>query len=1027
MLSTSTTVVEASCLLPQKRLIEEVAEEEDYFGENDGMVDENIRCAEENDGCTDAVILMSDGESEEEEEWNFPSVDDDIPCGDVLDDPACEDPLQLLNDEESEDGFDDICDNDIDFASAIPRISPIATPRITGNGDAVAPFGENLWWPESADLSNRQYLLDFYEFCEHTRGKTAPMQGGFRTCVELLWLIYNKRVPYSVYGDMVAWHLQNTSEQFKVYQRGYLLKKLEARYYQMRTKPFGRIVNLPHSEVDICLTCHNFEDQLVSLLTDPRIKPQDYLFIDGDPRKLVPDHVEYVGDLNTGRSYRSAEKKLIVDSSRQKCVPLLFYLDGATITNCNGLTMCALKFTLGIFNAHTRDQPYAWRVLGYMVKVPKATGKAGQQEFETSKHVDAKEYGTQTIQRDAKRDDTATDGDFSDTDEKSQQFHTMLDVLLQDVRKYMGNDSKNIVWLLGGKYLMELVLYVELIKGDSAEADKHCGKYQSRSGNVKHLCRYCHVPNEETDDPFADFALKTKAEIDTLVKRKDSARLKEILQHVVHNSWYKLRFSPHCSGSVHGCTPLDILHWMQINKYSYIIDCFFEQTGEDSKFIKDIEGVAASMGPLYARQSDSAAQRTDFQNGLRPQGLTAHMRTGVMLVLLSVLRSSKGRSIMKFQSAKYDRYKKHFGSKQQILDWIRLLELYLMLEAWLRKEKVLPSDVFLLRSKMRILMSHEKQVCKRESGMQFRTFNYHAAIHIPDQILDFGVMAGFNCEINEMHHKDDKSDALRTQKRESKFDSQLAKNIHGRTTLQYADLELKKNLKVRQFFDRPWELPPATATDVSPTTTLKGLRWTFAYKEPGSGEHHIRMYCEKKRRAECQPTKDLVEYLEEKLDELEGYVDTLPMHTSVLHQGCLYRATSNFMDGPWRDWAMVRLLGQEEDLPCHMAAFVDLRKIPVGSPVAPGIYMIIETARRSTWPQEKNLGTFFEPYIKNTTTRIGSTRVFRDYQFVNVDCIRSPAIVIPDLGNKVSNTCLRLLPRSQWASTFESWLRSEDR
>ena len=125
MLSTSTTVVEASCLLPQKRLIEEVAEEEeDYFGENDGMVDENIRCAEENDGCTDAVILMSDGESEEEEEWNFPSVDDDIPCGDVLDDPACEDPLQLLNDEESEDGFDDICDNDIDFASVIPRISP---------------------------------------------------------------------------------------------------------------------------------------------------------------------------------------------------------------------------------------------------------------------------------------------------------------------------------------------------------------------------------------------------------------------------------------------------------------------------------------------------------------------------------------------------------------------------------------------------------------------------------------------------------------------------------------------------------------------------------------------------------------------------------------------------------------------------------------------------------------------------------------------------------------------------------------
>ena len=97
-----------------------------------------------------------------------------------------------------------------------------------------------------------------------------------------------------------------------------------------------------------------------------------------------------------------------------------------------------------------------------------------------------------------------------DTDEKRQQFHAMMDVLLQDVRKYMSEDCKNIVWLLAGKYLMELIMYVELIKGDSAEADKHCGKYQSRTGNVQHLCRFCHVPNEKTDDPYANFPAKTR-------------------------------------------------------------------------------------------------------------------------------------------------------------------------------------------------------------------------------------------------------------------------------------------------------------------------------------------------------------------------------------------------------------------------------------------------------------------------------------------------------------------------------------
>ena len=108
------------------------------------------------------------------------------------------------------------------------------------------------------------------------------------------------------------------------------------------------------------------------------------------------------------------------------------------------------------------------------------------------------------------------------------------------------------------------------------------------------------------------------------------------------------------------------------------------------------------------------------------------------------------------------------------------------------------------------------------------------------------------------------------------------------------------------------------------------------------------MKCEKGKQRECRPHKELVEYLEEKLDEMNGYVHTLLMYTCLNHRGCTYRATPYYMGGPWRDWAMAELPGEHGRIPCHIWGFVDLQSIPVGSATPPGIYMIAETARKST-------------------------------------------------------------------------------
>jgi hypothetical protein len=45
-------------------------------------------------------------------------------------------------------------------------------------------------------------------------------------------------------------------------------------------------------------------------------------------------------------------------------------------------------------------------------------------------------------------------------------------------------------------------------------------------------------------------------------------------------------------------------------------------------------------------------------------------------------------------------------------------------------------------------------------------------------------------------------------------------------------------------------------------------------------EHDIRLFCAKDRKR-ITPHKDLVEYLEEKLDEFEGSIDSLVMYASI--------------------------------------------------------------------------------------------------------------------------------------------------
>ena len=160
----------------------------------------------------------------------------------------------------------------------------------------------------------------------------------------------------------------------------------------------------------------------------------------------------------------------------------------------------------------------------------------------------------------------------------------MLDALLSSYRQV---EKDGFMWNLhyrGNHYLVvEFVPFILFVKGDTQEHDKHCGKYTSRGKNVQNLCRYCCVPNDDTDDPKAsNFARKSPRMVQELVNVGDLEGMKAISQQYFTSCWYKVRFGQHNDYGIHGACPLEVLHWLQIGKYGYVRDMFFDQLGQTS-------------------------------------------------------------------------------------------------------------------------------------------------------------------------------------------------------------------------------------------------------------------------------------------------------------------------------------------------------------------------------------------------------------------------------------------------------------
>jgi hypothetical protein len=209
-----------------------------------------------------------------------------------------------------------------------------------------------------------------------------------------------------------------------------------------------------------------------------------------------------------------------------------------------------------------------------------------------------------------------------------------------------------------------------------------------------------------------------------------------------------------------------MLHHILLGLFKYVREVFVIMVGEDSDPLKDLVSLATEHGAVLSRQSERDFPKTTFYNGITTAKLMAREYTGVLLLILTVLKSDLGASILQ--------KKKKFSEDFVLADWILLLETLLEWEAWMRSPTLQKDEVRKARTKHRYLMYLIKKVAPRNKGMGWNTAKFHGILHLADDILNCGVPLEVDTGSCEGHHKPAKDAAKLTQKRKSTFDKQTA-------------------------------------------------------------------------------------------------------------------------------------------------------------------------------------------------------------------------------------------------------------
>ena len=899
---------------------------------------------------------------------------------------------------------------------------------VTFMGNDTHELEENVPFNNGPDESMRD---KFREYVNNAKKNFAKLTKEEESAIRILHILKSKNAPMNAYESIMLWHLKQ-SNQLREHEtlgdysdhigRKKILTKLARRYNYEGLFPIQKGIELPVSGTKVKLTCHNAKASIVRLLTDPRIEPQDYLLWNHNPLAKPPKDLDYVGDLNTGQAYIQTHAKLITKKGQQ-LLPIILYCDGTPVSHFHDLEIIQVKIALGIMTRKARLKAHCWACLGYIEKIHEQGGR-GRDILIEARHMDTEDGEVLSANDSVQWYETEGVGDKND-----QDFHAMMSVILHE---FIELQETGFIWdhrdpVKGLTYLnMEYQLFMPFIRADTKEADLLCAKYGQRH-STHQICRKCHIPLQSADNHLAKDKMKTVSEIRKLIEGEDLEGLKRLSQTYLNNAFYEVRFSLGNDHGIHGSCPSELLHAFLLGTFKYIRDIFFEMLGKTSEGARMINALAVLYSRAVARQSDRTVPGASFTKGIQVGKLMAKDFRGVLLIMLIMFRSTKGRRILQ----KY----KTFKETSSLDDWILLTELMLQWESYLNEPRMQLKHVKRLEKKHRFIMYIMRKVAQRNQGMGLKLMKFHAILHIWEDIIQFGVPLEFDTSANESHHKPSKQASRQTQRAADTFNFQTATRLTEYDLLDLGMEEIDNKRVPWNYYDIVAEEEPEVPINYEeerrPETLTGEVRIKLLLDE--NREVAYDLVTKSKYKRNTQMSRSLLDFLHDLQLKVYGASDhdLLQVWTAHRRDGQIFRGHPNYRGkGPWRDWVWVDW-GTWGKLPSHIFCFVVLdENLPTGRntlyhggvALKKGTYAVVETAALDSDNDLIRASDLLTPYIKEDVSFAEDGCVAeRTFYLADTEAFLDPCCVVPDIGGP-SNRYFVLKPRNMWANEFISWL-----
>ena len=867
-------------------------------------------------------------------------------------------------------------------------------PMIDDNSDNSVAVEEITLEQSDEWVPTAEIIDNFNEHVEWARSDLLDFTTNVKNAITLMSSLRKTKASSDTYETVIDWHFCSTGSLLSTQQlsdcrhfisREKLFKQLRQQYnYKEGSYHNVDKITLPHSRSRVNIVWNDANAVIQSLLTDPRI---------------------------TGHAHVVTYKKMIKHPHKQILLPVMFYIDGANTGQFVDLPLTAVKISLGIFARKARDKDHMWGALGYIPAYSKHLSR-GQCLFVESHHMDS-------IVASPLADQTAG-GNPIKTIPKAQDLHCMLQKVFASYIKLQKTGFK---WDPSYKNKLhkdiKFVLFTLFIKVDSDEAEKLCGKFTSRTGNVSMLCRYCQCPTKDSDKPFVRYEVKNVPLIKGMTEADNVEGLRKLSQHCIKNLMHNIRFGLHNNHGIHGACPMDMLHALLFGMFRCIRDCFFEQIGPNSKLSDELNAWARQYGDFISRQSDRDFPKKSFASGILRGKLNAKDFPRILLCMAITLRCGAVRRLL-------PRRRHTLFNNNVLNDWQLLIDTLLQWEQWIKRGQMEIDHVKKLELKHCHLIYLMKKVGRRVQGMGLKIAKFHSIVHLTNDILNFGVPLEVDTGSNESGHKVEKTAAKLTQKKKEFFDIQTARRLEE---VHLIDLAMEE-IKCKKLWNYDEDCRPTTPQiEKIKATRVGGVKYYVKFSEELQKNVGV-LKTKKKGNQEMIIEQDILNYVINLQSAVVQFIPKLFVHSIYNRDEYIFRASSNFMKNAWQDWAVFDW-GDEGQLPCHIMGFLDLASLPANFSfdfagidcITRGIYAIVETSTHHQDEASLKISELFIPIKKKIGGYTGNFVSHRIFLLADCNAIVSPIAVVPNIGGG-QNEYFEVKPRAKWREDFISWLES---